>query len=272
MRAPQFAGGGHAFAKTPRTVRPEGEPQGAQGRAPLGARSARRRGNARSRRRRDTSTHRRRSRHARCSRSWGKQAAARRRRSATRRRISRRASATSSASRSSARASSKSSAVVWARSLIVSEGALPLVQGRARLMHASQIILDADRLARSRTQGSTRSRYTFKVHSDAHKTQIRQAVEELFDVKVDARQRDQRSGQAEAARRIQGRSARRGRRPSCNCAPATRSRSSREPSSSGSPRDTERRPARYHAAPCRVLGFARAHRPERNLRPCLAWC
>lgn len=28
-------------------------------------------------------------------------------------------------------------------------------------------------------------KYTFKVHKDAHKTQIRQAVEELFDVKVD---------------------------------------------------------------------------------------
>ena len=27
-------------------------------------------------------------------------------------------------------------------------------------------------------------KYTFKVHQDAHKTQIRQAVEELFDVKV----------------------------------------------------------------------------------------
>jgi len=30
----------------------------------------------------------------------------------------------------------------------------------------------------------TENRYTFKVHKDAHKTQIRQAVEELFDVKV----------------------------------------------------------------------------------------
>jgi large subunit ribosomal protein L23 len=30
----------------------------------------------------------------------------------------------------------------------------------------------------------TQNRYTFKVHKDAHKTQIRQAVEELFDVKV----------------------------------------------------------------------------------------
>jgi large subunit ribosomal protein L23 len=30
----------------------------------------------------------------------------------------------------------------------------------------------------------TQNRYTFKVHKDAHKTQIRQAVEELFEVKV----------------------------------------------------------------------------------------
>jgi large subunit ribosomal protein L23 len=30
----------------------------------------------------------------------------------------------------------------------------------------------------------TENRYTFKVHKDAHKTQIRHAVEALFDVKV----------------------------------------------------------------------------------------
>jgi len=30
----------------------------------------------------------------------------------------------------------------------------------------------------------TENRYTFRVHKDAHKTQIRQAVEELFEVKV----------------------------------------------------------------------------------------
>ena len=29
------------------------------------------------------------------------------------------------------------------------------------------------------------NKYTFKVHKDAHKTQIRQAVEQLFDVKVE---------------------------------------------------------------------------------------
>ena len=28
-------------------------------------------------------------------------------------------------------------------------------------------------------------KYSFKVHPDAHKTQVRQAVEELFDVKVE---------------------------------------------------------------------------------------
>jgi len=30
------------------------------------------------------------------------------------------------------------------------------------------------------------NKYTFKVHKDAHKTQIRQAVEELFEVRVTA--------------------------------------------------------------------------------------
>jgi large subunit ribosomal protein L23 len=31
---------------------------------------------------------------------------------------------------------------------------------------------------------ATAGKYTFRVHADAHKTQIRQAVEELFDVHV----------------------------------------------------------------------------------------
>ena len=29
------------------------------------------------------------------------------------------------------------------------------------------------------------NKYSFRIHSDAHKTQVRQAVEELFDVKVE---------------------------------------------------------------------------------------
>jgi hypothetical protein len=43
---------------------------------------------------------------------------------------------------------------------------------------------------------SAADRYTFRVHSDAHKTQIRQAVEALFDVRQEQAQapRQHRSG------------------------------------------------------------------------------
>ena len=51
-------------------------------------------------------------------------------------------------------------------------------------MHASQIVL-APVVSEKSYAGSTRGSYTFKVHPDAHKTQVRQAVEELFDVKVE---------------------------------------------------------------------------------------
>ena len=50
-------------------------------------------------------------------------------------------------------------------------------------MHASQVIL-APIVSEKSYAGSTRGVYTFRVHSDAHKTQIRQAVEELFEVHV----------------------------------------------------------------------------------------
>jgi large subunit ribosomal protein L23 len=50
-------------------------------------------------------------------------------------------------------------------------------------MHASQVIL-APVVSEKSYAASTRGTYTFRVHSGAHKTQIRQAVEELFDVKV----------------------------------------------------------------------------------------
>jgi large subunit ribosomal protein L23 len=50
-------------------------------------------------------------------------------------------------------------------------------------MHASQVIL-APILSEKSYAGTTRGSYTFRVHSNAHKTQIRQAVEELFSVKV----------------------------------------------------------------------------------------
>ena len=51
-------------------------------------------------------------------------------------------------------------------------------------MHASQVVL-APIVSEKSYEGSTRGTYTFRVHSDAHKTQIRQAVEELFEVKVE---------------------------------------------------------------------------------------
>ena len=50
-------------------------------------------------------------------------------------------------------------------------------------MHASQVIL-APIVSEKSYAASTRGSYTFKVHPDAHKTQIRQAVEELFEVRV----------------------------------------------------------------------------------------
>jgi large subunit ribosomal protein L23 len=50
-------------------------------------------------------------------------------------------------------------------------------------LHPAQILI-APVVSEKSYHQITENRYTFKVHSDAHKTQIRQAVEELFDVKV----------------------------------------------------------------------------------------
>jgi large subunit ribosomal protein L23 len=52
-------------------------------------------------------------------------------------------------------------------------------------MHASQVLL-APIVSEKSYEATTRGRYTFKVHADAHKTQIGQAVEELFNVKVES--------------------------------------------------------------------------------------
>ena len=51
-------------------------------------------------------------------------------------------------------------------------------------LHASQVLL-APIVSEKSYAASTTGQYTFKVHQDAHKTQIRQAVEELFEVKVE---------------------------------------------------------------------------------------
>ena len=50
-------------------------------------------------------------------------------------------------------------------------------------LHPAQILIKPVVSEKSYHQ-ITENRYTFKVHKDAHKTQIRQAVEELFEVKV----------------------------------------------------------------------------------------
>ena len=50
-------------------------------------------------------------------------------------------------------------------------------------MHPSQIIIRPVVSEKSYVL-SANDKYTFRVHPDAHKTQIRQAVEQLFDVSV----------------------------------------------------------------------------------------
>jgi large subunit ribosomal protein L23 len=50
-------------------------------------------------------------------------------------------------------------------------------------LHPNQVLI-APVVAEKSYSLITDRKYTFKVHEDAHKTQIRQAVEELFDVQV----------------------------------------------------------------------------------------
>ena len=50
-------------------------------------------------------------------------------------------------------------------------------------MHAHQVVL-APIVSEKSYHGSVYGKYTFRVHEDAHKTQVRQAIEELFDVHV----------------------------------------------------------------------------------------
>ena len=52
-------------------------------------------------------------------------------------------------------------------------------------LHPSEVLIRPVVSEKSYEQ-IAQNQYTFKVHKDAHKTQVRQAVEELFDVKVTA--------------------------------------------------------------------------------------
>ena len=50
-------------------------------------------------------------------------------------------------------------------------------------LHPAQVLISP--VVSEKSYGQiVENRYTFKVHKDAHKTQVRHAVEELFDVKV----------------------------------------------------------------------------------------
>jgi large subunit ribosomal protein L23 len=51
-------------------------------------------------------------------------------------------------------------------------------------LHPNEVLLAPVVSEKSYSQIENR-RYTFRVHRNAHKTQIRQAVEQLFDVKVE---------------------------------------------------------------------------------------
>jgi large subunit ribosomal protein L23 len=50
-------------------------------------------------------------------------------------------------------------------------------------MEPGQIVL-APIVSEKSYAGTADGKYTFRVHDDAHRTQVRQAVEQLFDVKV----------------------------------------------------------------------------------------
>src|SRR5690348_18392742 len=52
-------------------------------------------------------------------------------------------------------------------------------------LHPNEVLLAPVVSEKSYEQIESNHRYSFRVHQDAHKTQIRQAVEELFDVHVE---------------------------------------------------------------------------------------
>ena len=76
-------------------------------------------------------------------------------------------------------------ALVWARTVLATEGALDRGPGGdvQVSLDPRQVIL-APVVSEKSYSLIEDNKYSFKVHSRAHKTQIRQAVEELFDVKV----------------------------------------------------------------------------------------
>ena len=52
-------------------------------------------------------------------------------------------------------------------------------------LHPNEVLLDPE-VSEKRYSLISDRKYSFRVHKDAHKTQIRQAVEDLFDVHVES--------------------------------------------------------------------------------------
>ena len=163
-------------------LRGQGEPQGGEGRPSLGARRARRRGHARAPRRTELLRALDQAR-AEPDRGGRPRRAGARRRSPTRRWRPRKSFRNLERVAVVGPAELEVAAVVWARSLLVSEAALPIVEDEGALMHAGQVVL-APVVSEKSYHGCVHGTYTFRVHPDAHKTQIRQAIEELFEVHV----------------------------------------------------------------------------------------
>ena len=134
--------------------------------------------------------------------------------------------------------------------------------GRGVSLTARQVLIAPVVSEKSYSLIETR-KYAFRVHPDAHKTQIRQAVEELFDVQVTAVNVSKVQPKPKRRGMTKGRS-RAGRRRSSRSPRARRSRSSREHRSDG----TEEVQAhdRLAVASCRSRPSRRSRRPSRRSR------
>ena len=214
---------------TPRIVRPQGQSQGPQGRLPRSALGPRRARDARGPRRRGVRASPRPRQPRRFLAAWGAElpllVVAQPEEQALVKSLPQPAEVCSSSSRPTLEVG----AIVWARSVLVTEGALERVsEAMSEVSLDPRQVIIAPVVSEKSYSLIEDNKYSFKVHPKAHKTQIRQAVEELFDVKVVSRERRQGEAEAEAARPSAAGRGPAGRRRSSSSATATRSRSSRE--------------------------------------------
>ena len=224
IRAPALHGRRCRVRARDAQLRGQGEPQGPSRRARRRALEPRRQRDARARRRLGVRDARRPSRPRRSSRSG-----ARRRRSSSSRTRTRSALIKSFRNLDRVLVTVPSelevAPIVWARSVLVSEAALA-ARRREGIVNPADVLI-APVVSEKSYSGLADRKYTFKVHQDAHKTQVRQAVEQLFGVKVAERPHRSRCRRSRSGAASHRASVRAGRRPSCSCTRARRSRSSK---------------------------------------------